>query len=92
MNAVAPVHADPVVCWPWHLRNSLRYDGHPCGANCRHCTRDVAIDRRLASKPAICLYCAMGIGLVDWVEKPLVPMAERPSQWEQYTGVKEAGQ
>lgn len=64
------VSAEPVVCWPWHLRQAEidPDEAHPIGAACCDCKRDVALRRQLAGRRAVCLYCAMGRGVVPEVE------------------------
>jgi hypothetical protein len=53
-------------CWPWHLRE--RTAEHPAGSQCARCHRDIAVPRPLQGYEAICVYCALDIGVLPLVE------------------------
>jgi hypothetical protein len=61
----------PVVCAVWRLRWPI--DRLPCwfGGNCRDCAQDVAVPLERKDEPAVCIYCAMGRGILLEIDVPL---------------------
>lgn len=51
-----------LICWPWRLRFMDGREVHPKGAQCCDCGRDIA--RYPGDGTPICLYCALGRGIV----------------------------
>lgn len=57
----------PIIAWPWHLR-FLGHPGWDVGGSCIDCRRAVAVPG--PCRP-VCIYCGMGRGLVETIDKPI---------------------
>ena len=60
------------ICWPWHLWRLAADDGHPRGANCAVCGRDIAVEVGQPVTGAVCMYCAIDRGWLKAEDAPLV--------------------
>lgn len=72
------VERECVPCWPWNLRDGREPGGHPVGAACELCGRDVALPRTFVGYVPICVYCGFDIGLVPAEDVP----PDAPPLWE----------